>query len=131
MPRAVFLDVVAQPAGSPGFVFAATGVAFLFTMAWLVVQLGSAVRFARAPSGEVDRLALVAWGLSFVGGFTGPCVILLSLVALGVGAVALRRAEPGSRARIAGQAAVVASVVIVVMAVLMVAILAVGGVFSR
>jgi len=121
-----YLDVVAAPGGSPGFVFAATGVAFLFTLGWLVVQIGSAVRFAKAESGEVDRLALVAWGLSFAGGFTGPCVILLSLIALVVGVVALRRAPEAGRARIAAQGAVVASAVIVVMAVLMAAILLLG-----
>jgi len=120
--------VAVAPAGSPDAVFAATGVAFLFTLGWLAVQLASAVRFAKAPSGDVDRLAVIAWGLSFAGGFTGPCVILLSLVALGIGAAALRKApEPGSRSRIAAQAAVIASAVILVMTLLMVLVLLVGG----
>lgn len=110
--------------------FFAGGVALLFTLAWLGVQFYFAFRYAQSE-GETDRRALIAWGLSFAGGFTGPCVILLSLVALGVGLWARHAAEePSARTRIASHASIAASSVILVMAMLMVLLLGVGQLLS-
>jgi hypothetical protein len=108
-------------------VFAATGIAFLLTLVWLAVHAAGGYRYLKADKDPpASSGALFAWGLAFGGGFLGPCVILVSFVALGLGLRELGRVRSGASSpasRLPAQLAVGTSAIIVVMAALMVALI--------
>lgn len=76
--------------------FLLTALVFLLTLAWMTthgVGLVLYLRRSKEQGGQATRLAGGNWMASFAGGFTGPLVILTSLVTTIVAAVALARAR--------------------------------------
>lgn len=96
--------------------------AFFFTFVWMGVHALGLFRLLRLEDKTMSTKAMVAWGGSFVIGFTGPCVIPLSLVTLVIGQqerTAARWGEATPATGVAAGTAVGASAVILVMAVVM------------
>ena len=116
-------------ATTPWEIYAASGSAFCFSLIWLVVNAIGLFQILRVKdkSEPISKVALAAWIIAFAGGFTGPCVLLLSLVALIIGMVAMPRALD-ARSRIAARTAVVGSILIILMGVVMLIFLMAGDV---
>jgi len=62
------------------------------TLIWIVIHIVGAVRLGGAL-GAISQKAKIAWALGVVGGFMGPCVILLSMVSMVLAVVAQREPE--------------------------------------
>lgn len=113
-------------------VFIATGIAVAFTFAWIGVQVACALRYSRVSGeGAVDKKAIGLWLLSIGGAFTGPFVVLSSLLGLVGGVVMLKRdPAPNERTKAAAVGAIAGATVLLVMVASMVLVMAVGGVFG-
>ena len=105
-------------------VFLATGIALVGSLLYLALHVSGVVRLVMSKDPEpIDTQATVAWIISFVSGFMGPCVVPANLLAMGLGALALR-GERSARTRICAQTAIVAAVAIQLMTLCMLVALA-------
>ena len=102
--------------------------AVMLTLAWLAVHAWGAFRLLKLKDQSASKKAMAAWGLSFVGGFMGPCVFFTSVIAFFLAMGERRKAKWGDASEATGVAAGTAmfsSVIIMVMVgVLLVAVLA-------
>jgi len=80
------------------------------TLVWMVVH-GHGLFSLGAKLNEVSRRAQITWLLSVLGGFTGPCVIPISLGALGM-AVVERQKEPSEATARALRTIIIAGLII-------------------
>lgn len=105
-------------AALPAFVGAL--LAALLTLVWIGVHVLGLVRLA-SQLDAVSQRAKIAWGVSAVGGFMGPCVIVMALVGMGL-ALAERRAPDATDAtRRATGYVLAAGAIILVMALVLAA----------
>jgi hypothetical protein len=99
------------------------GMAIVFggTMLYLLIHMVGLVRVLTCKDSEPPSGAsLAAWIVSFIGGFTGPLIILASFLSVGIGLFALR-GGPSARSKICIQNGMAASLTIILMTVGMLA----------
>lgn len=75
------------------------------TLVWMGIHAWGLFRLLRLDDKTMSTKAMVAWGGSFLVGFTGPCVILLSIVTLVLGQQERTRARWGEASKATGVAA--------------------------
>jgi hypothetical protein len=108
---------------TPWQIWTATGIAFVFTLFYIVTHAAGLIRLIRMKDSEPgSKLAGAAWIVSFVGGFTGPCVILASIAAIIMGLISLH-GEVSEKTRLCAHTAILASSLIVAMTLTMVALI--------
>jgi hypothetical protein len=95
--------------------FAAVLLAFPMTLVWIGVHIMGIIRLGSSLAELSGRIKL-AWLLAGVGGFMGPCVVLASLVSMGI-AIAERRQPAATLAtQRASSTILLAGVIILLMA---------------
>jgi len=103
-------------------VFLATGTCICLVFPWMAVHGWGLIKLLGMEDKSASGKAVGAWALSFVGGFTGPCVILASLVAFFIAGGEAKKARWGDANEATAHVAKVArlsSAIILLMAALM------------
>jgi hypothetical protein len=104
-------------------IYAATAVAILGSLLYLAMHLIGLVRMFRSVDNDpIAPISVAAWSISFLGGFTGPCVVPINLLALVLGGLALM-GHPSERTRICAQTGIAAGLILLSMTLIMLALL--------
>ncbi|MFT4974364.1 MAG: hypothetical protein ACI8S6_000246 [Myxococcota bacterium] len=110
-----------EPTGlTPDMIMLFIGVllAFLLTLGWIGVNVVGAITLGNSLSAVSKRMK-TAWGLSIIGGFMGPCVIPVSLVALVMALIELRGDDVSPETLKAGRYVTLSTTIILVMAMIL------------
>ena len=97
-----------------GVLIASVLATVMLTGVWMSVHAYGLFRVAGQLS-EVSKQAQLAWLLSLVGGFTGPCVLPMSVVGMILAALARRSEELNDPTRQATSTILLSGVIIAVM----------------
>mgnify|MGYP001173557288 CR=1 FL=1 len=114
---------------SEGVVIAAVLFTVILTLLWMAIHGYGLFRLGGQLS-EVSKKAQLGWLLSLVGGFTGPCVLPISVIGMVLAVQARRSDDVNAATQKAVSTILLAGAIIIVEVAVLIAAMAVSSLLS-